>query len=276
MFLLEIPNTVPCMLVNRICGSGMISTIVGALDIMTGYRNVVLCGGFETMSRTPHYTYLRKPTAYGHAQLTDSLLYDGLTDSVTNELMGICTENVAKRIGATRADMDAVAIRSYQNAIKARDAGLLEKETCAVKLKVGELKADEELTKFDPEKMKKLKSAFIKDGTITAGNASKISDGAQGLLLMNEDYAKDRGIKPRARIVNFAEASMKTEDFTVAAIEACKKCLTGVKMNIKDMDYVELNEAFSIVPILGEKMLGADPAKINVHGGAVALGHPLG
>jgi len=271
----KIPQEVPCLLTNRICGSGMLSLITGAQYIMTGYRNNVLCGGFESMSRIPHTVFVRKgaPT---HLQLSDALLADGLTDAMSGELMGVCTERVAKRLGMTRADMDNVAIRSYQNAIKAWKAGILAKEIVEVKVKAGVVKEDEELGKFAPDKMKKLKSCFIDNGTITAANASKVSDGAQGIFIMSEEYANKKGLKPRARIVAFDEASAAPADFTIGAIDAAKKCLAKAHMKVGDMDYFELNEAFSIVPLLGEKLCGMDINKINVHGGAVAMGHPLG
>ncbi len=271
----KIPEAVPCLLTNRICGSGMLSIITGAQYIMTGYRNNVLCGGFESMSRVPHTVYVRKgaPT---HMQLADALLSDGLTDGASGELMGTCTEKVAKRFGMTREDMDKVAVRSYENAIKAQKAKIFEKEIVEVKTKNGIMKDDEEPAKFAPDKMKKLKSAFIENGTITAANASKVSDGAQGIFIMGEDYAKARGIKPRARIVAFEEASVTPADFTIGAIEAAKKCLAKARLAPRDIDFFELNEAFSIVPLLGERLGGMDINKINVHGGAVALGHPLG
>ena len=249
--------------------------IVGASHIMTGYRNIVLCGGFESMSRIPHTVYIRKGML-SHTQLSDALLADGLTDAKSGELMGICTERVAKRYGFNRADMDEVAIRSYSNAIKAKKEKILAKEIVEVPTKAGPVKDDEELGKFDPAKLKKLKSAFIENGTITAANASKISDGAQGMLIMGEDIAKARGITPLARIIGFEEASVAPGDFTVGAVEAAKKCLERSKLSVKDIDYFELNEAFSIVPLLGHKLAGMPIDRINVHGGAVALGHPLG
>ena len=227
------------------------------------------------MSRIPHTAYLRKG-APGHAQLNDALLADGLTDALSGKLMGVCTEDVAKRLGMNRADMDGVAFRSYENCLKAQKAGLLANEIVEVKTKTGVVKQDEEPGKYAPDKMKKLKSAFIENGTITAANASKVSDGAQGILLMGDDYAKARGIKARARIVAFDEASVAPADFTIGAIEAAKKCLDKAHLTVRDIDYFELNEAFSIVPLLGEKLCGMDRAKINVYGGAVALGHPLG
>ena len=245
------------------------------MNIMTGYRNVVLCGGFESMSRTPHAMYIRKGVA-SHSQLTDILLFDGLTDAPSGELMGLCTERVAKRFNMTREDMDDVAIRSYENAIKANKAKLLDNEIVGVKTKKGVIKNDEELAKFDAPKMRKLKPAFKENGTITAANSSKISDGAQGVLIMGEDVAKAKHIQPRARIVAFEEASVFPGDFTIGAMEAAKKCLQKAKLTVKDIDYFELNEAFSAIPLLGERMLGIQRDKINIYGGAVALGHPLG
>lgn len=253
----------------------MISIIVGANAIKTGYRNVVLCGGFESMSRIPHYFYARKGVN-GNAALLDGLVHDGLTDATTGDGMGLCTERVAKRYGFTRADMDNVALRSYANAIKAKNEKILAKEIVEVKIKAGILKDDEELSKFDPEKMKKLRAAFIENGTITAANASKISDGAQGMLIMAEDEAKKRGIKPLARILDYDEASVFPGDFTVGAIESAKKVMQKSKLQIKDIDYFEFNEAFSILPLLGQKLMNIDVNKVNVHGGAVAIGHPLG
>jgi len=227
------------------------------------------------MSRVPHTVYIRKGVN-NHTQLSDALMADGLTDSLTGELMGICTERVGKRYGFTRADMDNVAIRSYENAIKAKKAGILAKEIVEVPLKKGVLKEDEELGKFDGEKLKKLRSAFMENGTITAANASKVSDGAQGIFLMAEEVAAQRGLKARARIVAYEEASVSPPDFTVGAVEAAKKCMAKAKLSVGDIDIFELNEAFSVVPLLGMKLAGMPVEKINVHGGAVALGHPLG
>lgn len=262
-------------MVNRICGSGLISIICGANAIKAGYRNVVLCGGFESMSRAPHYLHVRKGVN-GNSTLVDGLVLDGLTDAHSGDGMGLCTERVARRFGFTRAQFDDVALRSYTNAIKARDEKILAKEIVEVKIKAGILKDDEELTKFAPDKMKKLKSAFCENGVSTAANASKISDGAQGVLIMGEDEALKRGIKPRARIVAYEEASAFPGDFTVGAIDSAKKVLKVAKMEVKDMDFFEFNEAFSILPLLGQKLMNIDINKVNVHGGAVALGHPLG
>lgn len=262
------------MLVNRICGSGLISMIVGAQSIMTGYRNTVLCGGFESMSRAPHSVYMRKGMT-GHAKLNDELI-EGLTDAASGDIMGLCTERVAKRLNITREEMDNIAILSYENSIKAKKDKHLEKEIVEVPIKGGVSKEDEEILKFDKEKMKKLKSAFMQNGTITAANASKISDGAQGILLMAEDVAKARNITPLARIVAFEEASTAPGDFTIGAIHAAQKCLKKANLTVKDICYNELNEAFSILPILGQKLMGLELDRINVFGGAVALGHPLG
>jgi acetyl-CoA C-acetyltransferase len=259
----------------------MKTVMLGATAIAIGDRNTVVAGGFEAMSKAPHYMYLRKPTGYGHVQAVDSIQFDGLTDVYNNMLMGSCTEKICSELGITREAQDEYAIRSYNRARKAQEAGLFDWEIVDIveqdnKGKERRISKDEECGKFLPEKFPTLKPAFAKNGTITAANSSKINDGACTLVIMAEETAKERGLKPLARIIGYEDAEVAPVDFGIAPSKAVARLLQRKGMTIKNIDYHEVNEAFSAVALANQKLLDIDPERINVFGGAVALGHPVG
>ena len=240
----------------------------------------MVAGGMECMSKSPHYMYLRKPTGFGEGTALDSIKYDGLTDVYNSILMGSCTEKVISEMGISREAQDEFAIQSYNKARDAQEKGILDWECVEVILKdrKGEKKIsrDEECTKFMPDKFPTLKPAFAKNGTITAANASKINDGAAAFVLMSEEAAKERGLKPLARVVAYEDAAVAPIDFGIAPAKCVDKLLKVTGMNMKDIEYHEINEAFSAVALANMKLGDIDPTIVNVHGGAVALGHPIG
>ena len=271
----------PSTTVNKVCASGMKTVMLGATAIAIGDRNTVLAGGFESMSKAPHYMFLRKPTGYGHVQAVDSIQFDGLTDVYNNMLMGSCTEKICSEMGITREAQDQFAIQSYNRARQAQEKGLFDWEIVDVveqdgKGKEKRISKDEECQKFLPEKFPSLKPAFAKNGTITAANASKLNDGACSVVIMAEDVAKERGLKPLARILGYEDAEVAPIDFGIAPSKACARLLQRKGMTIKNVDYHEVNEAFAAVALANSKLLDIDIDRINVFGGAVALGHPVG
>jgi acetyl-CoA C-acetyltransferase len=271
----------PTTTVNKVCASGMKTVMLGATAIRAGDRNIVLAGGFESMSKAPHYLFLRKPTGYGHVQAVDSIQFDGLTDVYNNMLMGSCTEKICSELGITREAQDQFAIESYNRAIKTQKAGLFDWEIVDVvetdnKGKEKRVSKDEECQKFLPEKFPSLKPAFAKNGTITAANSSKLNDGACSILIMAEETAKERGLKPLARILGYEDAEVAPIDFGIAPAKAIPRLLARNKMTVKNVDYFELNEAFAAVGLANTKLLDLDPERLNAFGGAVALGHPVG
>jgi acetyl-CoA C-acetyltransferase len=273
----------PSTTVNKVCASGMKAVMLAAAAVRCGDRSVVLAGGMESMSNAPHYLRaLRGGQGYGDAALVDAIQHDGLTDAYDHVLMGKCSERVVKAAGLSRAEQDAFAIRSYELARAAQKQGLFSDEICAVEIKgpKGNVTAtvleDEECKKFMPEKFAQLKPAFEKDGTITAANASKINDGAAAMIVMSDKEAKARGLKPLARIVAYDDGAVEPWRFALANSLATRKLLAKTKLAIKDIDLHEINEAFAAVPLLNAKELGIDLDRINVCGGGVALGHPIG
>lgn len=271
----------PTTTVNKVCASGMKTVMLGATAIRAGDRNIVLAGGFESMSKAPHYLFLRKPTGYGHVQAVDSIQFDGLTDVYNNILMGACTEKICSELGITREAQDQFAIESYNRAIATQKAGLFDWEIVDVvetdnKGKEKRVSKDEECQKFLPEKFPSLKPAFAKNGTITAANSSKLNDGACSILIMAEETAKERGLKPLARILGYEDAEVAPIDFGIAPAKAIPRLLKRNNMTVKDVDYFELNEAFAAVGLANTKLLELDPTRLNAFGGAVALGHPVG
>ena len=234
----------------------------------------------ECMSKSPHYMYLRKPTAFGESTVLDSIKHDGLTDVYNQILMGSCVEKVISDMSISREAQDEFAIESYNRARAAQEAGILDWETVEVVMqdRKGEKKfsKDEECQKFLPEKFPGLKPAFAKNGTITAANASKVNDGAVGMVLMSEQAARDRGLKPIARILAYEDAAVQPIDFAIAPAKCADKLLKVSGMTMGDIEYHEINEAFSAVALANMKLLDLDPERVNVHGGAVALGHPIG
>ena len=273
-------NDTPSTTVNKVCASGMKAVMMASQAIELGQRQIMLAGGMEAMSKSPHYSFLRRPTAYGESKMLDSIKHDGLTDAYNEILMGSCVEKVCSEMGITREAQDEYAIESYNRARAAQENGFLDWETVEITMqdRKGErqFSRDEECQKFMPDKFAALKPAFAKNGSITAANASKINDGAATLVLMSEDAARERGMKPLARIVAYDDAAVAPIDFAIAPAKAVEKLLKRTNMTMSDIQYHEVNEAFSAVALANMKLLDLDPSTVNVHGGAVALGHPIG
>lgn len=274
-------ENVPCTTVNKVCASGMKSIMLGAQSIMTGMNDVVVVGGMESMSQTPHYTSLRNATKYGNGKMTDGIINDGLMDIYTNQLMGGCAEECAKEHNFSREDQDNFAIDSYKKAAKAWENGWFKDEVVPVEIpqRKGEpvvFSEDEEYKNVKFEKIPNLRPAFDKEGTITAANASTMNDGASALVIMSAEKAAELGLTPMAKIRSYADAAQNSVWFTTAPAKAVPIALDRAGLKTDDVDFWELNEAFSVVGLANTKLLGLDPAKVDVHGGAVALGHPLG
>ena len=277
-----IPNTVPATVVNKVCASGSKAIMMAAQTIMLGINDVVVAGGMESMSNIPYYLdKARNGYRLGHGTVLDGMVKDGLWDVYNDYHMGNAAELCAREYKFTREDQDAFAIESYTRAQNAYAKNAFADELVSVEIpQRGKdpivVSVDEEYTKVNFEKLKTLKSAFEKDGTITAANASKLNDGASALVLMSEEKVKELGLKPLAKIIAFADAAQAPEWFTTAPALAVPKALKWAGVDIKDVDFFELNEAFSVVGLVNTQLLGIDANKVNVRGGAVALGHPLG
>jgi len=277
-----LPDSVPCTTVNKVCASGMKAIMMGAQSILLGDQDIVVAGGMENMSSVPFYVgNLRWGNKYGNSQMIDGLAKDGLTDAYNDEAMGMAAELCAKECGIDRASQDAFAIESYKRSQKAWADGNFDNEVVAVSIpqRVGEpviFNRDEEPFNVKFEKIPGLKPAFTKEGTVTAANASSMNDGAAAVVLMSGEKVKSLGITPLAKILSFADAEQAPEWFTTTPSLALPKAVAKAKLEMKDIDYWELNEAFSVVGIENTKRMGLDPAKVNAHGGAVSLGHPLG
>ena len=274
-------QNVPCTTVNKVCASGMKSIMLGAQSILAGDNHVVVVGGMESMSQTPHYVSGRNGTKFGNITMLDGITKDGLLDVYSNVPMGNCAELCAKEYNITREDQDAFAIESYRRASAAWEAGKFTDEIVPVPVpqRKGDpvmMAKDEEFTNVFLDKIPTLRPAFDKEGTITAANASTINDGASALVLASEEMVQKLGLKPLAKIVSYADAAQAPEWFTTAPSIAIPKALDKAGLTTSDVDFWELNEAFSVVGIANTKILGLDPAKVDVNGGAVALGHPLG
>ena len=274
-------QNVPCTTVNKVCASGMKSIMLGAQSILAGDNHVVVVGGMESMSQTPHYVSGRNGTKFGNITMLDGITKDGLLDVYSNVPMGNCAELCAKEYNITREDQDAFAIESYRRAAAAWEAGKFADEIVVVPVpqRKGDpvmVSKDEEFPNVFLDKIPSLRPAFDKEGTITAANASTINDGASALVLASEEMVQKLGLKPLAKIVSYADAAQAPEWFTTAPSIAIPKALEKAGLTTSDVDFWELNEAFSVVGIANTKILGLDPAKVDVNGGAVALGHPLG
>jgi acetyl-CoA C-acetyltransferase len=259
----------------------MKSIMLGAQSILAGDNHVVVVGGMESMSQTPHYVSGRNGTKFGNITMLDGITKDGLLDVYSNVPMGNCAELCAKEHNISREDQDAFAIESYRRAAAAWEAGKFNDEIVAVPVpqRKGDpimISKDEEYTNVFLDKIPSLRPAFDKEGTITAANASTINDGASALVLASEEMVQKLGLKPLAKIVSYADAAQAPEWFTTAPSIAIPKALEKAGLSTSDVDFWELNEAFSVVGIANTKILGLDPAKVDVNGGAVALGHPLG
>lgn len=274
--------TIPCTIINKVCASGMKAVMTGAQSIMLGQNDVVVAGGMESMSNIPYYlTKARTGYKYGHGELLDGLQLDGLTDVYNQCAMGVCADNTAKEMSITRAAQDDYAINSYKRAAAAWAAGKFKDEVVPVEIVdrkggVTLFSEDEEYKNVSFEKIPGLKPAFNKDGTVTAANASTLNDGASALVLMSKEKAVELGLKPLAKIKGFADAAQDPMWFTTTPSLAIPLAMKRSGVDKKNVDYYEINEAFSAVAIANNIKLELDPAKVNVNGGAVALGHPLG
>ena len=276
-----LPDTVECTLVNKVCASGAKAIMLGAQAIMLGQAEVVLAGGMESMSNVPYYLdKARFGAKYGNGQMIDGLMKDGLWDPYNDYAMGNIADATAKHYGITREEQDAFAKQSYERSAAAAQAGKKKEEivpvTITVRGKETVVSDDEEYTKVQFEKMAGLKPAFGKDGTVTAANASTLNDGAAAVLLMSREKAAELGLKPLALVRGFADAEQAPEWFTTTPSLAIPKALKNAGVDAKDVDFYEINEAFSVVSLANNKLLGLDGDKVNVYGGAVSLGHPLG
>ena len=276
-----IPEHTPCTTINKVCASGMKAISLAVQSIKCGDSEIVVAGGMENMSSVPHYYNARKAKKLGDIQLVDGMVKDGLTDVYNKVHMGTCADECAKKYNISREEQDQFAIESYQKASAASSNGLFQDEI--VKVSVPQRKkedivieADEEFNNVKIEKIPNLKPVFSKDGTVTAANASTLNDGASAVILMTEEKAKDLNIKPLAEIISYADASQEPKWFTTTPTKAINKALLKANLSVKDVDFWELNEAFSVVGLVNTKLLDIEPNKVDVNGGAVALGHPLG
>lgn len=274
-------NEVPCTTVNKVCASGMKAIMQGAQAIANGDADVVVAGGMENMSMIPHYANLRNGVKFGGTAFVDGMQKDGLTDAYENQAMGVYADATATEYNISREQQDEFAVNSYKKSAAAWDAGKFDAEVVpvAVPQRKGEpvmVTKDEEYTNVKLDKIPALNPAFTKEGTVTAANASTINDGAAALVLMSEEKANELGLKPLAYIKGFADAAQEPKWFTTAPAKALPKALEKAGIAINDVDFFEFNEAFSVVGIANTNILKLDPAKINVNGGAVSLGHPLG
>jgi len=277
----NIPDTVPCTTVNKVCASGMKSIMLAAQSIALGDNDIVVAGGMENMSMIPHYVHARKGTKFGPATMEDGMQKDGLVDAYDKNAMGVCADLCATEHNFSREEQDAFAIQSYSRSAAAWDAGKFDNEVVPVEVpqRRGEPKIvskDEEYTNVKLEKIPALRPAFTKDGTVTAANASTINDGAGAMVLMSADKAKELGLTPLATIKSYADAAQEPKWFTTAPAKALPKALDKAGIKLEDVDYFEFNEAFSVVGLANMKILGLSDDKVNVNGGAVSLGHPLG
>lgn len=276
-----IPTNVPCTTVNKVCASGMKSIMLAAESIMLGINDIVVAGGMESMSNAPYYlTKARSGYRYGNGEIIDAIVRDGLQDPYNMKMMGQAGELCAREYKVTREEQDAFAVESYKRAEKAVAAGVFNEEIVGVEVPSGKdkvvVREDEEPKKVKYDKIPVLKPAFEKDGTITAANASKINDGAAAVILMSGSKVKELGIKPIAKIIGFADAAQAPDWFTTTPSIAMPKAMKMAGLEVKDADLFEINEAFSVVTMVNERLLNLNPETVNVYGGAVALGHPIG
>lgn len=275
-----LPISTPTTAINKVCASGMKSVMMAAQSIMCGSQEVMVAGGMESMSNAPYYLK-RGQTPYGKVELLDAVVYDGLTDAYGKYHMGICGENTAKKFNIGREAQDEYAIRSYKLTRQAAESGVFKQEIVPVQIpqKKGDpvtVSEDEEYKKVNFDKVPGLKAVFQKDGTITAANASTLNDGAGAIVLMSAKAADRFGVKPLARILAFADAAVEPIDFPIAPAYAIPKVLEAANVKADDIAMWEINEAFSVVVLANIEMLKLDINKVNIHGGAVSLGHPIG
>jgi acetyl-CoA C-acetyltransferase len=274
-------ESVVCTTINKVCASGMKSVMMAAQAIQCGDAEIVVAGGMENMSLAPHYMHLRSGTKFGPTTMVDGLQKDGLIDAYDNNAMGVCADLCASEYKFTREDQDNYAIQSYTRSAKAWEAGKFDNEIVpvAVPQRKGDpiiVSKDEEYTNVKMDRIPTLNAVFTKDGTVTAANASTINDGAAALILMSEEKALSLGLKPLAFIKSYADAAQEPKWFTTSPSKALPKALDKAGIAISDVDYFEFNEAFAVVGLANAKILSLDNNKVNVNGGAVSLGHPLG
>jgi len=273
---------VPCTTINKVCASGMKAVMLGAQSIMLGQNEVVVAGGMESMTNIPYYIpKARYGYKYGHGQLIDGLLQDGLWEAYNGFPMGNCADNTAREMKISREEQDNYAITSYKRAAESTTAGAFKSEIVPVQIpqRKGDpilMTEDEEFRNVNFDKIPSLRPVFDKNGTVTAANASTINDGAAALVLMNAEKAKALGLKPLAKIIGFGDAAQDPLWFTTAPSLAIPKAMKMAGVEKKDVDFYEINEAFAAVAIANNRLLGLNPETVNVFGGAVALGHPLG
>jgi acetyl-CoA C-acetyltransferase len=274
-------NEVACTTVNKVCASGMKAIMFGAQAIIAGDAEIVVAGGMENMSLIPHYVHMRNGVKFGPTTMQDGMQKDGLVDAYDNNAMGVSADLCASEYKITREEQDAFAIQSYERSAKAWEAGKFDAEIVpvAVPQRKGDpimITKDEEYTNVRLDKIPTLNAVFTKDGTVTAANASTINDGAAAVVLMSEEKALAMGLKPLAYIKSYADAAQEPKWFTTAPAKALPKALNKAGLSVSDVDFFEFNEAFSVVGLANAKILGLSNDKVNVNGGAVSLGHPLG
>ncbi|MDO5981356.1 acetyl-CoA C-acyltransferase [Flavivirga spongiicola] len=276
-----IPNTVPCTTINKVCASGMKAVMQAAQTIALGDADIVVAGGMENMSLIPHYLHARTGNKFGPASLIDGMQKDGLVDAYDQNAMGVCADACATEYKFSREEQDDFAIQSYNRSAAAWGAGKFDNEVIPVEVpqRRGEpmiVSKDEEFTNVKMDKIPQLRAAFTKEGTVTAANASTINDGAGAMILMSKEKASELGLTPLATIKSYADAAHEPEWFTTAPAKALPKALNKAGIKISDVEYFEFNEAFSVVGLANMKILGLNDNNVNVNGGAVSLGHPLG
>ncbi|AQK89868.1 putative acetyl-CoA acetyltransferase cytosolic 2 [Zea mays] len=278
-----LPNSVPCTTVNKVCSSGMKAVMFAAQSIQLGINDVVVAGGMESMSNAPKYVAeARRGSRFGHDVLVDGMLKDGLWDVYNDFPMGMCAELCSDQHSISREEQDSYAILSNERGIAAQDSGAFSWEIVPVEISSGRGKPpvvvdkDESLAKFDPVKLKKLGPTFKTNGSVTAGNSSSISDGAAAIVLVSGEKAKNLGLEVIARITGYADAAQAPELFTTAPALAIPKAISNAALQTSQIDYYEVNEAFSVVAIANQRLLGIPSGKLNLSGGAVSLGHPIG
>jgi acetyl-CoA C-acetyltransferase len=276
-----IPDTVPCTTVNKVCASGMKAIMQAAQSIALGDTSIVVAGGMENMSQIPHYVHMRNGKKFGPATLEDGMQRDGLVDVYDQHAMGVCADTCASEYNFSREDQDAFAIESYKRSAAAWEAGSFDAEVIPVSVpqRKGDplvFTEDEEYKNVMLEKIPKLRPAFSKDGTVTAANASTINDGAAALVLMSAEKAREMKLEPLAYIRSYADAAQEPKWFTTAPAKALPLALDKAGLKLQDIDFFEFNEAFSVVGLANIQLLGLNAENVNVNGGAVSLGHPLG
>ena len=276
-----IPDTVPCTTVNKVCSSGMKTIMMAAQAIALGDAETIVAGGMENMSLAPHIVPMRTGVKFGGTQMEDVMQKDGLVDAFDQVAMGTYADATAIKHGVSREEQDAFAVESYRRSATAWESGVMQNEVVPVPIpqRRGDdliISEDEEYTNVMLEKIPKLRPAFTKEGSVTAANASTINDGAAAVIVMSEDRAKDLGLTPLATIEGYADAAQDPKWFTTAPAKALPKALAKANLSLDDVELFEFNEAFSVVGIANTKILGIETNKVNIQGGAVSLGHPLG